>query len=231
VLARNLAWPIRRGEEFFAFLTYLPVSLLFLSVILRKQSLTPTVSFVIGLGFWTFLQAAGIAYMRGAGYGLQIESRYTDILVLGCIANAAASCVITEKRLFSIPRWFASTWCAVCVIGLINCGFYSFFHQLPEIKFRREQQIVNVRAYMGTGDIQHLKDKPFLHVPFPKAEILAGILSDPTLRRILPCSLTKEPASSVPYKVVQKLSGSAELIFLLGILTPLVLSFGIVQLL
>lgn len=216
-LARNLAWPVRRGEKFFALVMYLPVTVLFLAIVFRKQPLTPLVAFVVALASWTFLQSAAMAYMRGAGYGLQIESRYTATFVLGCISNAAASCMISENGLFKFPRIFAPVWCALFIAALINCGFYALFHQLPERKHAGEQQIANVRAFMETGDIEHLKNKPFLQVPFPEPEVLAGLLKDPVLRTILP------PAPGRLASAVQKALSSAEWIFLAGLLVPLFL--------
>jgi hypothetical protein len=48
------------------------------------------------------------------------------------------------------------------------------------------EQETNVRAYLCSGEITHLKNKPLLFVPYPNPERLKTILDNPTIRSILP---------------------------------------------
>ena len=58
-------------------------------------------------------------------------------------------------------------------------------------------QTENVKNFVATGDFAHLAGKPQLHIPFPSAERLRELLSDPKLRAILPAALTGAPEGRV----------------------------------
>jgi hypothetical protein len=63
---------------------------------------------------------------------------------------------------------------------------------LPEMVNKRalsENQTKNLRAYLDTGDIGALENKPYLHIPYWNAQGLAKISSSPVIHSILPPDL------------------------------------------
>ena len=58
-------------------------------------------------------------------------------------------------------------------------------------------QAENVKNFMLTGDFGHLRDKPVMHIPYPVAERLRDVLSDPVIRAVLP------PAIAGPAKQIR----------------------------
>jgi hypothetical protein len=68
-------------------------------------------------------------------------------------------------------------------------------------KFQITQiQTENLRRFIKSGALESgaladLQNKPFMHIPYPSAERLAALASDPTIRTILPSSLTEAPVS------------------------------------
>ena len=57
---------------------------------------------------------------------------------------------------------------------------------------------INTRAYVATGDFQHLQGKGYLEVPHPNPARLAAILAMPEIRSILPENIrASHPAGPV----------------------------------
>ena len=83
-------------------------------------------------------------------------------------------------------------WLAVVLSGLIVSTSRSVVPSIVEKAAQGREQEANVMAYLRTGDIAVLRNKPMLAIPYPSAERLAGLLSDPTVRMALP--LTVRPA-------------------------------------
>jgi hypothetical protein len=48
----------------------------------------------------------------------------------------------------------------------------------------------NLRNFLATNDFSALANKPQFHIPFPSAEFLRDVASDPRVRNILPPDLT-----------------------------------------
>ena len=76
--------------------------------------------------------------------------------------------------------------------GVAGIGYRSFQGErqhLKDLNRIHPIQISLIRDFIVNGDPSALKDKPFLHIPFPDADQLVGLLSDPTIRSILPVSI------------------------------------------
>jgi hypothetical protein len=70
-----------------------------------------------------------------------------------------------------------------CLVSSVHdqCG-----RDLKERFGTAQAQEINTRNYVLTGDIKHLTDKPYLHVPYPSPVRLAAILDNSLVRSILP---------------------------------------------
>lgn len=188
-LSTLLAWPF----PFFlvAPLMMAPIILL----ILKARSLSiesGPILLVIALGLWTWIQTLGLAYTRG-GVALGYSSRYGDLLAIGVIASGAALAVLLSARPDPGRTRFLSilavSWALLAVGGVGYRSYWGERQHLKDLKRIQSIQISLIRDFIVNGDPSVLKDKPFLHIPFPDADRLAGLLSDPTIRSILPVSI------------------------------------------
>ncbi|MGA9032916.1 MAG: hypothetical protein WB402_10400 [Sulfuricaulis sp.] len=184
-----LGWPIS-PSVFSALVRNLP-ALVFVGVILWKRpAANDRKWFLLALVVWSFGQAMSIAYGRAVG---NLASRYLDLFAIGILVNFA--CLISIAQEY-ICKWRRRTVIAVIVwtvTGLISLGLNAVSHIPGELATKRDTglaQETNTRNYLATGDFNYLKDKPFLHIPYPNPERLASILASPTVRMILPTNIS-----------------------------------------
>jgi hypothetical protein len=151
-----------------------------------------TVLFVIGLGAWTWIQAAALAYSRG-GFQLGYSSRYSDVLVVAVVASAAALAALMQSRMDGVKTSrtaiLAACWTTLVVSGLLYRSFWGERSHLNDLRRIHPIQISHIRKYIATGEVSALSNKPVLHIPYPDANRLSEFLSDPTIRSILPVSI------------------------------------------
>ena len=191
-LAAIFAWPIS-SDAFSALIVNLP-ALAFVVAMFRKRP--PALDrkwFLLALIVWMLVQAATLAYGRGAFIR---ASRYLDFFAIGILVNFA--CLLSIVQDYR-GRWYAwaipgaALWAATILISL---GVYAGRHVPARLSEKRDTglaQEINTRAYLATGDLKHLKDKPWLHVPYRNPEGLASILASPEIRAILPANLRVPP--------------------------------------
>jgi SAM-dependent methyltransferase len=202
-LGRNLAWPLV-GYWQLSLVMWLPVIALLFVLTIRRSKATLLERFIIGLGFWVALQAGALAYGRGAGAPTP-AARYQDFLSLGFVANAMAALAGLD-RLGSGPvtRRIAVcalvSWFLVPVVGL---------HQLvaeaqATVSVWRQYwsaQASSVRRFVIAGNVAEFTSRrPVEQLPFPDAQILAALLREPHIRRILPPAV-REPVRVEPRTV------------------------------
>jgi hypothetical protein len=75
---------------------------------------------------------------------------------------------------------------------LISLGLYSGKHLPEEIAWKRDinnKEEINTKDYVASGDVNYLKNKAFLEIPYPDGERLASIIEEPGIREILPSNL------------------------------------------
>lgn len=190
-VSRTLAWPWT-NSSWLGLLIYLPFLILLLKIVLRAQKPSPGELFVLGLGGWVILQAVAMASVRGVS-GSAPAWRYMDILACGIIANFLAFQLISATWHSGWIKYsingYACLWLIVFGYGLYNLMVNTW----PAIEHRRTasiEQLRNVRNFISTGNIETLKNKPFLYIPYPDPGVLASRLTDPQLRSILPSSIT-----------------------------------------
>lgn len=146
--------------------------------------------FLLSLVVWILAQALSIAYGRAVG---PMSSRYLDLFAIGILVNFA--CLISVLQGYFGNRQARalieeSIW---VVIIMISLGVYAVKNVSNILISKRDDgvaQEINTRNYLATGDIYHLKNKPYLHVPYPSPERLASILALPAVREILPSNIS-----------------------------------------
>jgi hypothetical protein len=193
----NMAWPLH-GRRLFAAVIWLPGMLAGWQVLrsgLRRSDLFTG----LGLAMWTLLQCAAMAYSRGADGG--VGYRYLDLLAVGLVAN-----LWLALRL--VGAWRPSGVLLRRAGGLLPWGYAGLFiatlvqHAPSDLAEARRKQVQatiqqdNVRRFVRDGDPVHLQ-QPFMHIPYPDAHRLGVLLSDPTIRHMLPASVA-EPLLDVP---------------------------------
>ena len=141
--------------------------------------------FLLTLVVWMFGQGSAIAYGRAVG---PVASRYMDLFAIDLLTNFACLLALVGNsiRTPGITALAAVTWTAV-VLGCLGASVHKHCpHDLQSRLETARAQELNTRNYVCTGDINHLTDKPFLHVPYPDSKRLAALLDDPAVRAILP---------------------------------------------
>jgi hypothetical protein len=183
-LNRVLGWPLQ-GDIVGPLLRNAP-ALLFTAIMLR----TPPPAddrrwFLLALLLWMFGQDVAVAHGRAVH---PVASRYMDLFAIDVLANFACLFSVVPRHPVQL-RWsvpVAAAWTVIvlgCLGGLVHRqGRQDLQHRLETAR----AQELNTRNYVHTGDMRHLTDKPFLHVPYPRPEHLAAFLDTPSIRTILP---------------------------------------------
>jgi len=154
----------------------------------RSPSLGARGWFVVGLGIWLAAQMASIAYGRAVGI---LASRYFDIVLIGLPLNyVALRLLLCEANAKSGQRWWTRLSAVWLIVAATGVAWWAFDDMAPAIMSEgvigaTEQQ--NTVAFLKTGDIGTLENKPHqTDIPYPDPKRLAMLLSDPTIRAILP---------------------------------------------
>ena len=190
-LARNLAWPWVEYPQA-SILMWLPLGALVLFLVLRRAKTTLLERFIIGLGLWVALQAAAIAYGRGAGAPLP-ATRYQDFLSLGFVAN-------TMAIVASLDRTVGGTLARRVALASLVIWFLGATFGLERLVVSAQAamngwrplwgaQASNVRRFIITRDLTEFTSKRGLDLPYPDPQVLASMLQDPFIQRILPTTV------------------------------------------
>jgi hypothetical protein len=147
--------------------------------------------FYFAIAAWLVLQLAALSLARAGG---TIQSRFTDIFVIGTILNFAALLSLmasrAEKRR-ALLSCGAALWIFAVTLG---AGQKAGSSVIDGVSFRfagGQRQTENVKRFLATGDYAALDKKPdSFDIPFPSGETLRDLLTNPTLRAILPAELT-----------------------------------------
>ena len=199
-LGHDLAWPWI-DFPLVSVLVWLPLVALLAAAMLRRARTTEFERLIVGLSIWVALQAAAIAYGRGAGGALP-ATRYLDFLSLGFVANTMALLALLDRARGSraatrVALAVLVSWLVVGAAGvdrltgqsLANLSLWRQFFSAHE---------ANVRRFVITDEVAEFKAKrPLVELPYPSQERLATLLQDPDIRRILPASI-REPIRVQP---------------------------------
>jgi hypothetical protein len=169
---------------------WLPMLALVAVRVRGRTSTTAIDRFVVALGAWVALQAAAIAYGRGAG-GAIPDGRYQDFFSIGFVANAIALGLVvvsgTQERTSARHLAMAGLvmWFAVAAAGLDA----RVDHALIEVNASQRFWDIgtqNVRRLVSTRDVTKFIGRRPPDIPYPDAQSLATVLLDAYIRRILP---------------------------------------------
>ncbi len=200
-LGSNLAWPWI-FMPVFSILNLLPIALLAYQYHVSERP-RPAERFVLGLGVWVIFQGIATAYARGAD-GRPPDSRYMDSSSLIFVTDCLAILLVLKRGALPLlrPRQWHLVF-SVCVInwllGLGILNYLAWTREIPERVYQQQKQLANTRAYLATGDLHFLLQKPELEVPYPRISELAKWLNDPNIRSILPaCARDPLPVRPAP---------------------------------
>jgi hypothetical protein len=143
--------------------------------------------FLISLAGWSALQVAAIAYGRAA---YPVSSRYLDLLTVTLLLNVACLLyllsALSESWLSRRVAFGVGTlWLLVILPGAFA---YLQVRSIPDVVNKGALgriETENLRAYLNTGDIRVLENKPRFDIPYPLAPRLAQIVSSPITRALL----------------------------------------------
>lgn len=133
-------------------------------------------------GVWVFLQTASLAYGRATDVH---ASRYLDVIVVGVVINVACLLYLVQSTAHRHVQRTAAGWLSIVIVSVVYAGL-----KVPPFVMERwrqtQQQTVNTKAFLATGDQTNLTGKPYLDIPYPSAERLINLASDPSIRSVLP---------------------------------------------
>ena len=195
--AHCLAWPAS-ARVIFGFLLYSPLLLLAMRWLGRGAPYDPAghaMRFTLAMGAWTLLQIAAVSYARGNGGGFP-ANRYGDVLAVGIIANAFALGLLAPALGNKRRGWliWAAAWLVVLGLSAATELTEIYRHELPQHRRQTEAFESSVRAYMIDGDAAALRNRP---IPFPDYDWFIRLLDRPSIRAILPPSVSNPPRVSM----------------------------------
>jgi hypothetical protein len=182
----------------FAILIHAPAWLTSIDVIRARPEVADRRWLLVAMAIWETLQAASVAYGRAA---TSITARYLDLFMIGLLVNAACLFYLLSaypafqrrRRLFVLA---AAVWLLPVLVGttltIVN-------HSLPDLAEKRDlgkAETENLRAYLDTGDIRVLQNKPDLQIPYPDPRRLAELASNAVVRAALPPALVGEDSAA-----------------------------------
>lgn len=193
-LLTTLSWPFPEPTIVGTAVLWMPTAMLAAVATGKRRIQGPELA-ILGVAGVVLLQCAAIAYSRGHP-GFSAASRYTDMQVIGLLANFAAA-----LRLASVvaPRGTSALRHAARIAPAAIMGacatlamFLRFPIDLQDLHTRHElalRQMDNVAAFLASGDVSAL-DRPFLHIPYHDGSVLGRILRNPAIRSMMPSALT-----------------------------------------
>jgi len=184
-LVATLGWPVS-SNLFSAIVRNLP-ALIFAIVLLTKR---PAASdkrwFVLAMVVWCVGQSISIARGRAVG---SLSSRYLDLFAIGILINFVCLISLIRTRFPYRRKDMTLVICGWLAVIFISLTTYVNNKVRNDLDFKytcSQQEELNTKNYLASGDFNNLKDKPFLYIPYPDAQRLAEILNMPEIRGILP---------------------------------------------
>jgi hypothetical protein len=171
-----------------------PVLILAIRLLKERPGLDDRRWFALALAGWLALQLIALSYGRPGGTP---ESRYNDIFMIGTVLNGAVWLSLLRTAKDRSLVIVASIWLFAVMLGAGQKATNNVADGIAARVQTGQIQTDNVKNFLSTGDFAHLAGKPQLHIPFPSAERLRELLSDPQLRAILPAALTGAPEGRV----------------------------------
>jgi hypothetical protein len=179
-----------------------PSALVSIYVIWLRPPLADRRWLVVALTAWAVLQAVALAYGRSTG---PTTSRYLDVFTVGVVLNFACLLyALGTANLSHVRRAIAlgaTIWLLLVLFGATKTVFTQTLADIADREAHTRAQTENMRNYLATRDLRILQNKPFFDIPYPVAEDLAVLASQPIVRALLPPELINEPS---PYRSQQR---------------------------
>jgi hypothetical protein len=199
--AGNLAWPWV-DVHWMSVIAWLPLLALVAVMLWRRRLATDQEVLMVALGSWVAIQAAGLAFARGAG-GAAPASRYMDILSLGLVANAMALIALVDRFHAYRPAWRLATavlmaWSTCAIVGSARVGGQGLAGAAERRAWMTTYEHA-LRSFLKDDNIAAFALKGFPEmVPHWSASMLGNAwLRHPYMREILPPAV-REPLSLEP---------------------------------
>lgn len=186
-----LAWPIA-PSSFSALLKNSPAVLFALLLIWKRAPASDKRWFLFALVLLTLAQAVSIAYGRATG---SLSSRYLDLFAIGILINFACLISVSQEYGSATYKWAIASMASIgiwVISVLLALGIYAQARLPAELAAKSDAGIaqeLNTKNFVATGDINHLKNKPFQHIPYPDAERLSTLLNSSNIQSILPINI------------------------------------------
>jgi hypothetical protein len=179
----------------------LPMAVFAVYMLKKRPAASDKRWFLLTGCIWSLVMSASIAYGRATD---PMSPRYKDLFLIAVFFNVVCTFVMATiyqpKYGYKQTRLALGGWLSLLTgITLLN-GFYQLPADLTEKKMYSKEQEKNVRNYLGTGNMAHLLNKPYMTIPLSDPHLLASILDDRGIRKILPYNLTQplQPEKVIP---------------------------------
>lgn len=182
------SWPLPSSWIAFA-IVWLPFAVGSVALVRQRQIDAPGTA-AIALGVWTALQISSVAYGRARDL-VEVHSRYTDMLALTILVNAFFCMRLMQHR-FARTRpntslALAGLWLAL-LVGAYAAQGAAGFVAMQQFGLSRQVQNDGVRRYVQGGYASVIDTAMPWNLPYPDKQRLKMMLSDKTIRDILPAS-------------------------------------------
>jgi hypothetical protein len=174
----------------FGVLINLPVVLYTIHVIKMRPIRSSPHWVVIGLIGWLFLQVLALCYGRA---GCIKSSRYLDIIIMVLPINFLVMLYayrkIPSKKLNLFFRTFCLCWLILIILGIINHLVWNSIPELIQKGVEGRHQTEHVKDYLKNNNIASITVSHPLDIPYPNKDRLAMLLSDNSVKVLLPDDL------------------------------------------
>jgi hypothetical protein len=191
----------------FALVINIPAVVLAATILRQRPDRTSYDWLLLMMFLWIGTQWLTLAYGRGV---YPTAPRYADTLAIGPLLNIAAAWRLFGKALNGLAlartgalyrgrdgkRLLHPAATVAVLFAVAGVAVAGSVHPLDGAKLRGAgyvAQTANLRAFIRTGDMSHLQNKPFLSIPYPNPQRLASLASDSTIRSLLVPDLTSNP--------------------------------------
>lgn len=191
-LSRVLSWPATGVSPLFLII-HAPLLLLATSIVRQRPPITDWRWLIIGIGGWLALQFMSMAYGRA---GSPVASRYLDTITIGLLVNCASGLWLIDSGRHPLA---SRATVAPMIVWLAMVGFtlgVELHGAIRSISNRSAEAANHTRAvsdYLKSGSKLALNVPsgvpPHKVIPYPSSERLAALISDETIRSILPAPL------------------------------------------
>lgn len=197
------SWPATTGHEgavvllLGTILTQAPLVVVSIRIVWLRPPLNDRCWLLVAFAGLAVLQSVTLAYGRAAD---PTASRYINTFVITLIINYACLLYLLNKSELELRKRLVMVATAIwLLLVLFGASKFIFTQTLPDLARKEAQsraQTANLHAYLDTGNIAALENKPFLDIPYPSPQRLAMIVSQPAIRAILPPALVGDASAA-----------------------------------